>query len=818
MSPFHQRDENYALSEGNRAPLDSISMILLRPLCRRPGPYVLIAVTLALVTGVGTAVFAVVNATMLRPLPFPDSDRLVRIFTLPPGLSEARQRNPLHSLDFVRFRERSHTLDGLEVLWPRDRSLTGAGEPVIVKAGSVSAGFFAILGGRPELGRVFTPDEDVDGNGLVVLSHGAWKRLFGGDPAAIGRTMSIDGAPHVVLGVMGPDFQPAYVDTELWTPLGTNASHMPQPNATFSVSVGRLAHGRTLGEARGEIASLMAANAAEAASEHGWTAEVVSLREAQFGDRRSVLLVLFAMSLLLLAVACTNIANVTLADMLTRRAEFALRASLGASPADLLRLVLFESLIVFGTGTLAGLFLARAGLPMMLALDPSTARAVGPIAIDWRVQAFALAVAATLALAAGVWPAATAMEHLSQGAADDPRRATATPRARRLRAALVVAQTAITLVLLVIGGALAEAFLRASRVTPGYDPEHVLTAQLGAAGRSATSAQRIQFVEDVVDRVRTRRGIVAAASVNNRFEPGFTYVTLFDAENRPTADRQMRTSNFRRVTPGYFAALRVSIRRGRDFAASDGMTTPAVAIVSESLGELVWPGEDPIGRRLRRGPDTPWITVVGVVADVRDVSLTQRADPTLYLPLAQNLPATAPAAFVLRYTGEPAAAIQALREAVASADRTQVVDRFTPLVDFVGRSLAPDRFRTALLNAFAATGLLLAIVGLYGLTSRAVTERTKEVGVRLALGARPSHVWARVTGETLRSVSIGVAAGLAGAQFAVSALVAILTDVQPPSGLIWGGAIAVLCAVSAMAAAVPARRVVRIDPATALRT
>ena len=237
-------------------------MVLLRRLCRRPGPYVLIAVTLALVTGVGTAVFAVVNATMLRPLPFPDSDRLVRIFTLPPGLSEARQRNPLHSLDFVRFRERSRTLDGLEVLWPRDRSLTGAGEPVIVKAGSVSAGFFAILGGRPELGRVFTPDEDVDGNGLVVLSHGAWKRLFGGDPAAIGRTMSIDGAPHVVLGVMGPDFQPAYVDTELWTPLGTNASHMPQPNATFSVSVGRLAPGRTLGEARGEIASLMAANAA----------------------------------------------------------------------------------------------------------------------------------------------------------------------------------------------------------------------------------------------------------------------------------------------------------------------------------------------------------------------------------------------------------------------------------------------------------------------------------------------------------------------------------------------------------------------------
>lgn len=801
--------------------LDSLRLDLaacLRRWRRRPSQPLATAATLAIVVGLGTAVFAVVNATLLRPLPFPDQGRLVQLFAMPPGTSQARQRNPLHALDLVRFRERARSVDRIEALWPRERGLAGTQEPAIVKTGAVSAGFFDLLGGRPRLGRVFTPEEDLQGRPLAILGFGLWQRLFGGDEHVLGRSLLLDGEPHVVVGVMSAGFQPLIAETELWTPLGIHAGNLPFPAATYLVSVAHLARGRSPGEARAELLALMTRLEEEDSGHRGWRADVASLRDAQFGDRRPALLVLLAMAALLLCVAGANIANVTLAEMLGRKAEFALRAGLGASRAALLRLVLVESLLVCALGTAAGVLLARLGLPLALALDPQGTRALGAITLDWRVFAFAALAGLLCACASGVWPAQAVLARPATGVAQAGRRALGSLRARRLRGAFLAAQTALTLVLLVGGGALLRGFSQAARVPSGFDARQVQAAQLRFSSRYATPAQRIQFLERLLESLARQPGISSAASVNNLFQPGFTYVTAFEVENLPTPDGQMRIANFRRVTPGYFATLRIPLRGGRDFAAADQLTTPWVAIVSESLAGQLWPGQAALGRRLKRNaPESQWMTVVGVAADVRDVSLTQAAEPTLYIPYSQNSPATAPLGIVVRSQADAAATTRAMRLAVASLDATQALDRFLPMADFVRASLDPDRFRTVLLALFATTALLLGIVGLYGLTARSVVERTREVAVHLALGARPRDVWLGVTWQALQSVGLGLAVGASLAYALGLALSTLLVGVQKPSWDVWLAATGVLAVVSSCAALLPARRAVRIDPAVALR-
>jgi predicted permease len=789
-----------------------------RRLLRRPGDFLLPAVTVALVMGVGAAVFAVVNGTMLRPLPFPEEARLVRVFTLPPGASEVRMRNPLASVDFVRLGERTRTLDRLEVMWPRERGLVGAGDPIIVKTGSVSAGFFELLGGKTVLGRTFTKSEDVPSAGVAVIGFGMWQRVFGGDPTVVGRTLSLDGEPHTVIGVMSADFQPMYRESELWTPLGVDNGNMPLPTSTYLVSVGRLAVDRSLPEAQQEFSQLMRDLGKDAPNRRGWTAGVVTLRDYQFGERRPALLVLLAMAVLLIVVAGSNIANVTLARTAGRRSEFDLRANLGAAFGDMLRLVCLEALLIYGAGAFGGLLLARVGLPLILSLDPDTARALGPIALDWRVELAGFIGAFVLAGVSGVWPATAALRRLGPGVVETRTRATHSRRTRRFQASLVLVQTAIALVVLVVGAALVDAYVRLSTKTPGFEPAHVLTAQVRLSAKYATHEQRIQFMDQILDALRDRPGVVSVASVNSAWVPGLTYSTLFDAENQPTVDGQMRPANFRRVSPGYFKAMRIPLRSGRDIAEADTRTAPWVAVVSESLATQVWPNQNPIGHRVKRKePGTGWMTVVGVVADVKDVSLTEGPDPTLYVSQKQNLPPGQPIALVVRTRSEPSALIRDVRAAVASVDATQVVDRFMPLTTFVDASLAPDRFRTALLIVFAVAGVLLVMVGLLGLTSRSVSERTREMGVRIALGAAPLALWGRVTMEALVSVALGMAAGWLGAAVTMRVLARVLLGVSSPSLMLWTGVTASLGFVCLVAAAVPAFRITKVDPSTALR-
>jgi predicted permease len=776
------------------------------------------AATLAVVIGVATSVFAVVNGTMLRPLPFPDQDRLVRVFTMPPGATESRSRNPLASVDFVRFVERVRTLDRLEVIWPRERSLVGSGEPAIVKAGSVSAGFFELLGGRTELGRTFTRAEDEPGSGVVVLGHGLWRRVFASNPSVLGRTLSIDGEPHVVIGVMAADFQPAYRETELWTPLGVNAQNMPLPNATYLVSVGRLAPGRSLADARQECARLMEELGHDEPARRGWAAGVVTLREYQFGDRRGALLVVAAMASLLLLLAASNVTSVTLARTIARKDEFALRVNLGAGWRDLARLLCLEAIIAYGAAGIGGLLIAAVGLPLVLSLDPETARALGPAALDWQVVAVAFIAAALLGCISGVWPALAALRGLDSHAVAGGARTTHSRRARGLQATLIGIQTGLAITVLVVGSGLLETFWRMSQINPGFDAGGVLTAQVRLSSRFATHEQRIAFMDTLLDASRRSHSVRAASTVSTPFIPGFTYTTGFEVENQPTEDGQLHGANFRRIAPGYFGTLRIRLLQGRDIQWSDRRTSPWVAVISQSLAQRVWPHQDPIGHRIRRKePGTDWMTVVGIVADVKDVSLAEGPDPTLYVSQEQHLPTTLPIALVVRTRGDMAAAAREIRASMASLDDAQVVDRFLPMTAYLDASLSSDRFRATLVGVFGVTALVLVLVGVGGITARSVTERRREMGVRLAFGAAPVRLWLKTVCDALESVLVGIAAGILGAAAAFRVLSAALVGVQRPSVVesgVEGVLVAALCAV---AAGLPAYRVTGIRPIAALR-
>ncbi len=788
-----------------------------RRLLRRPADWLITATTLAAVIGVGTAVFAVVYGTMLRPLPFPDEARIVRVFTLPPGVTESRSRNPLASVDFVRFAERTRTLDRLEVIWQRERSLVGAGEPAIVKAGSVSAGFFQLLGGRAVLGRTFTPAEDERGSALVVISYGLWQRVFAGDRSVVGRTLSIDGESHVVIGVMNASFEPAYRESELWTPLGVNAHNMPLPNATYLIGIGRLATGRTLADARREFAQLMDDLGREVPSRRDWSVGVETLRTYQFGDRRGTLLVIATMTALLLLLAAGNVSNVTLARTFVRRDEFAVRVNIGARSTDLLRLVCLETLVVYVTGAVGGVALATVGLPVVLSLDPDTARSLGPTTIDWRVCGAAFVVAAVLGCISGVGPAVGAMRRPDSPPGDI--RTAGSRSGRRIQAVLVGVQAALAMTVLVVGGSLLEAFWRTSRITPGFDASDVLTAQVRLSNRYGTDERRIAFMDTLLDAVRRSRDVIAASSVSAPFIPGFTYSTGFEVENQPTPDGRLHGANFRRIAPGYFAALRIPLLKGRDIRDSDRRTAPWVAVISQSLAERVWPGQDPIGHRIRRKePGTDWMTVVGIVGDVKDVSLAEGPDPTLYVSQEQHLPTTLPIALVVRTRGDTAAAVRDIRAALGALDEAQVVDRFLPMTTYLEASLAADRFRAILVALFGVTGLLLLLVGLAGLTARAIGQRTRELGVRLALGAAPNRLWLTTTSDALKTVLAGTLAGGVTAFVALRVMRAVLVGVPPPSVAMWGTYVVLVVASCAATAAIPAHRVVRINPITALKT
>lgn len=786
---------------------------------RRTYSFVVVA-TLALVIAAATAVLAVVNATLLRPLPYPHADRVAQLFLMPPGTNEWTQRNPQSLGTLLRFRQRLQQTELVEGLWSRERVLGGDAEPEVVVAAGVSPGMFGLFGGTPALGRTFTEIEDQADAKVVVLGHAVWERRFGRDRSIVGKTVLIDRAPYEVIGVMAPAFVTGFVLTDLWVPLSATEASVMTGNTNVQ-TFARLRPGVSVRQLSDELATVMQAVVAENPKVWtGWTPLAVNLRDAQFRLQMPSVLALAGGVVALLLIACANLGNLMLAQTLSRRPELALRAALGGRRGDLVRLQIVETLLLAVPGAIAGLLLGQWLLPAILALDPSLARTFGEISIDWRVLLGAAVTAIGIALVAGLVPLLRELlrRDLAGLIIAGSKRTIGSRRDQRMRAMLVAAECALSVVLLVSAALLLSAFDRSARIDPGFDSKSVLAAQMRmSAAAYPTESARADLIARVIERVRAVPGVVSAGATLNRFIPGFFLVTRVDIEGRPAPDGQPYVVQFRRASQGYFETMRIPLLSGREFSASDTTDQQPVAIVSRKFADQFWPGEDPIGRRVRRGTNPKPLTVVGVVGDVSDVSITDPPAATIYIAYSQNSVAIQPVSLVLRTAGDPRAMTSAIRAAVLSVDPQQPIDSVTTVEQFLADSLGPQRFRGVLLLLISGIGVALAGLGVYGVTARSVAERSGELGVRLALGATPGSLGRLVVWQSLRSVFAGLGAGVILAWLAGATLFSLVPNLQRGDAWITAPAVLALAAIAAVAAIIPSRRAVSLAPVAALR-
>lgn len=789
-----------------------------RSLRQRPAYVLSGATTLALVLGANAAIFAVVNATWLRPLPFATHGQVVQLFAQPPGTTTALQRNPLQQMEVPRLRERARTLARLEGFYATERVVTIGGEPEVARGIAVTPGLLVMMGAPIAQGRLFTPDEGEPGRFVAVITDRYWRDTLGAQPV-IGTALILDGEPHTIVGVLAPAFSVPFLDGQVFTPLVTSAEPKPRAPALTVVGLAELAPGVSIDQARDELTTIYGQFAQEFPRTHAhWTIGVQDVREWQYGPIRPALLMLLAATAVVLLIACVNLGNLTSAHAVARSGELSLRLALGASGSDLVRLHLAELVIVCVAGLVPGLLLARAAVPALLAVNPTIAQSLGVVTIDWRVQAFSAMLAMITAVVAAALPAARAMRgEVSATLATATIRSTGSAGAARVQRALVSTEVALCVALLIAGAVVVQGLRDLSRRSPGFEASGVLTAQVRLPEAAYPSpGVRAAVVDRLLDEVRALPGVVSAGMTQNAFLPRFSYQTLIKVQDRPTADDQPHTVQYRRVSPDYFKTMRIATISGRVFTDDDTADRPPVALISRRFAETLMPGLDPIGRVLVRNNPPP-VTIVGVVDDVSDVTVTEPAEPTFYVAWAQNNAPGVPIAFVIRTAVDPASLLPSVREAVKRIDASLPLRKAQPLPVFVRESTAPERFRAFVLSILAGLGVALAAVGISGVTYRSVAGRTRDFAVRLALGSEPRRIVRLVVIEALRDVAVGIGVGLAAGVALARLLAHAIQNVAPADAVVTATAVAIIAAVALAAAIVPAVRVRRVDPALVLR-
>jgi predicted permease len=775
---------------------------------------------LALGIGANTAIFTVVNAVLLRPLPYKDPDRLVLIQTNNPP--QKIKQAPTSWPDFLDWSDQNSVFEEMAAFSRWSTIITSGNEPERLPTGFVSGNFFSTLGVNPVAGRAFSEGEDLAGaEPVVVLGSGLWKRRFGSDPSLVGQTVTLSGKAYTVIGIAPDLFKDLSGQVDAWLPIIRDADGESRDNRELR-AIGRLKPGVSREQADAEMGAI-AARLQESypKTNAGWGANVAALHESIVGDVRAPLWILLGAVCFVLLIACANVANLLLARAAGRRKEVAIRTALGASRPRIIRQLLTESLLLSAAGGAAGLLLAVCGARLLVAISPDDIPRLSEINLDGRVLIFACVVSLATGLVFGLAPALQASKlNLNESLKEGARGSSEGFRRNRVRSLLVISELALALVLLIGAGLLIKSFIRVRSVDPGFNPEGILTVELSLPYKKYRLPQaRVAFFDELMARLESLPGAQSAGltlnlPLNGGGISAWHGVVL---EGHPITPEEMTQTENRIISPSYFRTMGIPLLKGREFTAQDNrQDAPHIVTVSDTLAKRLWPDEDPIGKRIRFGHDEPFAReVVGVVGDVKRFGLEGAEDWATYVPYAQQ-PWTE-MVIVARAASEPASLAGAIKAAVQAVDKDQPIHNAKTLDAIIANSTSQRRFNLLLLAVFAAVALILAAVGIYGVMSYSVTRRTHEIGIRMALGATPRDVLGMIVGQGLALASVGVGVGVAAAYGVTRVLESLLYGVSPTDPLTFAATALLLASVAVAASFIPARRATRVDPMVALR-
>jgi putative ABC transport system permease protein len=788
----------------------------LRSLLKRPGFTAIALLALALGIGANTAIFSLVNAVILQPLPYRDPDRLISVY----GTRNRSTQGSVGPTDFLDYRSQNKTFEQFaasgSMMLPMN--LTGSGEPERLNASIITGNYFDTFGVRPALGRGFSLENEKTGQDHVtVLSHAFWQTRFGGDPNIVNKTINLDGKAYEVLGVMPAEVvlpQPA----QLWVPINFDADpEMKMRNARFLRGIGRLKEGVTLDQAQTDT-DLIAAQLEQQYpdSNTGWSLRLIPLREILVGGSRTMLFILFGAVGFVLLIACANVANLLLVRAAARQKEIAMRTALGASRLRIIRQMITESLLLAIFGGALGALLAVAGVKLLVSLGEDNIPRTANVKIDATVLAFTLLISLATGLLFGLAPAIRTMkENLVDALKDGIRGGSEATVKNRTRSLLVVFESAIAVMLLIAAGLLIRSLVALQNVDPGFDPNNVLTLRVDLPRQKYNTPEKASnFFEQLETRVAGLPGVEAVGLITDLPLSGEARDMPYRVEGRP-ATSDIAFVDFRRVNKNYFSAMRIPLRRGRNFTEQEVRQSDKAIVVSQAFVDSVFPNEEALGKRLIiwSGIRNEPYEIIGIVGDTRYQSLQGEPSATMYVPTRELLFVN----LVIRTQGDPLSLVGGVRKEVNALDPDQPIAAIRPMTEWVAMSAAGARYRTTLLGLFALLAMILAATGIYGVMSYSVAQRTQEIGVRMALGARPLDVLKLVVRQGMMLALIGVIVGLAGALALTRVMSSLLFGVTERDPITFVAVAALLIVVAFISCFVPAHRATKVDPLVALR-